>query len=165
MVEQTGYLGVDGFGMRTIMPTEMVARLENKSPGWLQTKLNAKSAWINAKLWKRYAVPFVSPYPEIILDWLAALVTPEAYAKIGFNPSSEQDKSSILEPADQARDEIDEAADAEKGKFELPLRQDTTAPGISRGAPFVYSEQSPYVWADRQSLAARGEDGRRNGSR
>lgn len=147
------------------MPGEMIARLENKSPGWLQTKLNAKSSWINAKLWKRYAVPFSAPYPEIVLDWLAALVTPEAYAKIGFNPSSEQDKSSIIEPADNARDEIDDAADAQNGKFELPLRQDTTAAGISRGGPMVYSEQSPYVAFDRQAATARSEDGARNGSR
>ncbi len=164
MVAKTGYLDVAGFGLRSVMPAEMIQRLEQKSPGWLQTKLNAKSAWIDAKLWKRYAVPFASPAPEIVLDWLAALVTPEAYAKIGFNPSSEQDKSSIIEPADNARDEIDEAADAQNGKFELPLRADTTAGGISRGGPRVYSEASPYVGFDRQAATGRDEDWRRNGS-
>lgn len=162
---QTGYLDVAGFGLRSIMPSEMIQRLESKSPGWLLQRLNSKSAWINAKLWKRYAVPFASPAPEIVLDWLAALVTPECYAKIGFNPSSEQDKSSIIEPADTARDEIDEAADAQNGKFELPLRSDSNAPGISRGGPMVYSEASPYVAFDRQAATGRAEDRMRNGSR
>jgi hypothetical protein len=147
------------------MPAEMIQRLEQRSPGWLQTKLNSRSSWIDAKLGKRYAVPFAAPRPEIVLDWLAALVTPEAYAKIGFNPSSEEDKASIIDPADQARDEIDEAADAQNGKYELPLRADTTANGISRGGPRVYSEQSPYVGFDRQAATGRGEDVRRDGSR
>jgi hypothetical protein len=164
MVAQTGYLDVVGFGMRSIMPAEMIARLEAKAPGWLQTRLNAKSSWLNAKLPKRYDTPFTPPYPDIVLDWVAALVTPEAYAKIGFNPSSEQDKTSILDPAENAKDEIDEACDAQEGKFELPLRQNTSANGVTRGGTRVYSEQSPYVWADRQAATGRGEDGRRNGS-
>jgi hypothetical protein len=164
MVAQIGYLDVAGFGLRSVMPAEMIQRLEQRSPGWLQTKLNSKSAWIDAKLGKRYAVPFASPAPEIVLDWLAALVTPEAYGKIGFNPSSEEDKALIIDPADQARDEIDEAADAQNGKFELPLRADTSANGIVKGAPMVYSEQSPYVAFDRQAATGRDEDWRRNGS-
>lgn len=158
MVAQTGYLDVPGFGMRSIMPGEMIARLENKAPGWLQTRLNAKSSWLNAKLPKRYATPFVAPFPDIVQDWVAAMVTPEAYAKIGFNPSSEQDKTSILDPADQARDEVDEACDAQNGKFELPLRQDTSVNGVTRGGPRVFSETSPYAWADAQRATGRGQD-------
>lgn len=159
VVPVTGYLDVAGFGMRSIMPSEKIQRLESKSAGWLQTKLNSKSAWINAKLWKRYKVPFENPAPEIVLDWLAALVTPEAYAKIGYDPSSEQDKASIIEPADNARDEIDEAADAENGRFELPLRQDTSTAGISRGTPFSSSQASPYAWQTQQRDKGRNEDG------
>lgn len=165
MVAQTGYLDVAGFGLRSVMPAEMIQRLEQKSPGWLQTTLNDISEEINGKLAKRYAVPFANPAPVVVLRWVAKLVTPEAYAKIGFNPSSEEDKALIIDPADQARDEIDEAADAQNGKYELPLRADTTANGISRGGPRVYSEQSPYVGFDRQAATGRGEDARRDGSR
>lgn len=158
-VSVTGYLDVDGFRLRSIMPDDSITRLENKSPGWLQTALNAKSAWIDAKLSKRYLVPFTAPVPDIVIGWLAALVTPDAYARLGFNPSSDQDKSSIIDPADQARDEIDEAADSREGKFELPLLQGSSQGGISKGGPLGYSETSPYVWADVQVRGAGPEDG------
>lgn len=158
MVAVTGYLDVEGFRLRTMAPAQRVTEVENKVPGWLQTRLNARSSWINAQLAKRYATPFASPPPEIVCEWLTYLVTPELYAKLGFNPSAEDDKALILDPADRARDEIDEAADAENGKYELPLRQDTTATGVSKGGPFSSSQASPYAWMDVQRSRAVGED-------
>ena len=165
MVAQTGYLDVAGFALRSIMPAESIARLENKSPGWLQTKLNEKSGWINAQLPKRYDAPFSAPYPEIVLGWLVAIVTVEAYGRLGVNITQEQDKAFILDPDARARQEIKEACDAVNGLFDLPLRANTTTSGITRGGPLGYSEQSPYVAFDRQSAVARREDEARNGSR
>lgn len=165
MVAQTGYLDVTGFALRSVMPAEAVARLEAKSPGWLQTALNDASDAVNALLAKRYAVPFTAPYPSVVLRWVAKLVTLEGYAKLGFNPSSAEDKAAIVDQAVDARKEIAEAADAQNGKYELPLRQDTTVNGVVRGAPTSYSEQSPYVGRDRQATTGRLEDYAAYGSR
>ena len=69
---------------------------------------------------------------------------------VGGNPEGREDGWA---KADQERVELElkEAADAEKGLFELPLRAtDTTGSAINAGGPMGYSEQSPYTWTDRQ---------------
>lgn len=162
-VPVTGYMSVADFAVRTVMPREAVDRLQNRDADWLQTCLNDWSTWINGKLRKRYAVPFAAPVPTIILVWLTRLVTPEAYLKLGVQPTDEQTKS-ILDRADETRDEIDEAADAQNGKFELPLIGDTADASVSKGGPLSYTEQSPYVAFDIQAEIARAEDGRGYGS-
>lgn len=157
-VAATGYLDVTGFSLRTVMPPGSVDELEVLHPDYLQTKLNDWSAWLNARLAKRYDTPFGDPPPVIVILWLTALVTPEAYGKLGWQPSSESDRASILDPATRALAEVKEAADSEKGLFELPLRSDTTTNGISRGGPLAYSETSPYRGFDLQLESAASED-------
>lgn len=149
-VASTGYMTVAEFRVRTIMPQAEVDVLESREPDFLQTTLNDCSEWVNARLQKRYATPFVAPYPAIVLMWVVRLATPIAYGKLGWQPSSESDAAAVLSPATEAKAEIKEAADSKEGLFELPLRQDTTATGVSRGAPICYTETSPYVWADIQ---------------
>ena len=71
---------------------------------------------------------------------------------VGFTSAARQDKL-IVEAEAAAKSEVTEAADSEEGKFDLPLRQDTTATGVSKGGPLGYSEVSPYTWTDRQREA------------
>jgi hypothetical protein len=156
-------MSVAEFILRTTMPRDNVDRLQNRDADWLQTRLNDESAWLDGKLRKRYAVPFAAPVPPLVMLWISRLVTPDAYMKLGVRQTDEQFKA-LLDRATETRDEIDEAADGQNGKFELPLRADTTANGISKGGPKVYSEQSPYVAFDRQAATARGEDTRGDGS-
>lgn len=156
----TSYMVVAEFRQRTIMPMLSVDELEAREPGYLQQCLDDWSAWINTRLAKRYDVPFGSPHPKIVLLWLTRLVTPEAYAKLGWSPSGESDRVSVLDPAARAMAEIKEAADAKDGLFELPLRADTAAGGVSRTAPITYTETSPYKWTDIQAETGRGEDRR-----
>lgn len=157
-VDVTGYLSVAEFRVRTLMPQSSVDELEVREPDFLQTRLNDWSAWMNARLRKRYAVPFATPYPVAVLHWLTALVTLDAYGKLGWQPSSESDSASIITPAGEAKTEIKEAADSKEGLFDLPLRANTTAEGISKGGPLSYSETSPYRWADLQAETGREED-------
>lgn len=154
------YDTVDGFKDRTTLPSTFVDELVNARETWMAAQLEDGSAWIDAQLAKRYAVPFADPAPRIVCRWLAAIVTMRCWIKRGFDPE-QKDVEFAIKDYDQAVEEIKQAADSEVGLFELPLRSDTNTIGVSKGGPFVYSEQSPYVWMTRQACVGREED--RNG--
>lgn len=168
------YMLTERFRDLTIMPAPDVDALEALEGGWLQRRIDRWGARIDAKLRKRYAVPFgaepVAPIdvrvdvPLAIEDWVVALVTLDAYQKRGFNPSSEMDSVSILTPATTAQKEIDEAANSETGLFELPMRASSDAGGVTKGGVLSYTEASPFVWTDVQAQAGREEDRAREGS-
>jgi len=141
------------------MPQEDVDQLEVMQPGYLLAQLGTVSARIDARLRKRYAAPFEAPIPEAVLDWATRLTTPRAYAKRGFNPSSDPSfVQLVIDDAKTADAEIDAAADAVAGMYDLPLRQDSTVTGVSKGGPLGYSETSPYAWQTLQQTRGRSED-------
>lgn len=137
------------------MPSDDVDLLEAKEPGFLDAQIVMAKGRLYAQLRKRYAVPFADPAPEIFLGWVATCVTPVAYRKRGWNPSDEQ-SAAIEQDRKDALAEVQLAADAQNGLFDLPLRENTTADGISLGGPLGYSEPSPYDWRDAQAEAIRG---------
>lgn len=131
-------------------------------PGWVDGQLQYWSAWIDSRLAKRYATPFDTPYPVAVKGWLNRLVTLRVYLRRGVDPGDRQ-VAEIKLDAESAQAEIKEAADAKDGLYELPLRADTTAGGVKRGTPRVYSEASPYVGFDVQKERGRREDGTGSG--
>lgn len=143
------YLDVATFRARSLMPSEDVDDLEERSPGFVAARIAYHEGRINARLAKRYAVPFGAPVPEIVLGWLTDLVQLDCYLRRGFNPTSQQD-GLIESSAQRAHDDIKEAADSATGLYDLPTRQDVADTAIARGGPFAYSEASPYEWTDRQ---------------
>jgi len=145
---------------RTIMPPEDVATIEAAFPDFLQSRLNGAWSWIAARLAKRYDVAAMAASPpEIVLLWITNLVTLDAYAKRGFNPSSEMDQVSIVKPADDAKAEVKEAADSQAGLFDLPLLESKVGTsGVTLGGPLGYSETSPYAWIDVQEYDGRADD-------
>jgi len=159
-VVQTGYMSVADFRLRTVMPQGDVDLLEIQEPDFLQTMLNEQSAYLDARLRKRYQVPFtVAPIPVIVFAWLTALVTPLAYAKRGWNPTAEQDRASILDAVDTAKEEIKEAANSVDGLFDLPLViAGMASSAITSGGPLGSSSASPYQWTDRQYSRGSFED-------
>lgn len=159
----TQYLTLAEFKSLSLMPSSDIDRVESESPGWIDSQLVYWSAQIDARLRKRYAAPFETPYPIAVQGWLARLVTVRLYLKRGVDPSDMQFDVIKLD-AEQASAELKEAADSATGLFDLPLRQDTTDTGVSRGGPFGYSEASPYVWTDVQADAGRYEDKSRRGT-
>lgn len=140
------------------MPAADVDEVEFQFPGFIASRILIASSRIDARLRKRYAVPFVAPVAEIVLEWLTAIVTAEVYRKRGWNPGDAQ-SAQIEADRDRAFDDLKEAADGHEGLFDIPLREDTTAEGISKGGPLFYSEASPYKWMDEQREAARTDDG------
>lgn len=157
------YLNAEEFKDLSTMADADVDALVALYPQYLAAHLAHWSAWIDSQLRKRYAAPFAVPYPEAVKLWLARLVTPRMFLKRGVDPNDAQ-YVDIVKDADEAKAEIKEAADSETGLYDLPLRADTTATGISKGGPYGYSEASPYVWTDVQSEAGRTEDQNRRGT-
>lgn len=146
------YLDVTGFKLATLAPSTYVDEMEAEQPGWLDQQLLIWSAWLDARLQKRYDTPFTAPYPVVITAWLARLVTLQLYLKRGVDATDNQ--YSDIRDADRiTRDEIKEAADSVDGLFDLPLRADLNSTGIVRPTTFFYAEPDPYTWTDVQNDA------------
>lgn len=118
-------------------------------PGHAERRIAINESRLNARLSKRYAVPFGDPAPEIYIGWVVALTDLDLKLKLGFDPSAQQD-ALTADAAKAALEDVKEAADSNEGLFDLPLRQDAQgASGITRGGPRAYSDVSPYAWMDR----------------
>lgn len=160
------YLNLQALKLQTVMPPEFLDELESRQPGWIDAQLARWSGKIDARLRKRYRlVPFAAPYPTAVLGWLSDIVTLRVALRRGIDPNDEQ-ASEYKTNSDTAEAEIKEAADGELGLFDLPIAAggDSTGSGIALGGARVYSETSPYAWADRQSDDGRNEDDNRRGT-
>lgn len=151
------YLDLGQFRDLTIAEQAMVDRVEIRHPGWILRQLTFQSDRIDSRLRKRYAAPFASPTPPTVQAWLCAVATPLVMLKAGM-PAEDELYVSAAKQADAAEAQITEAADSEKGLFDLPLRADTAESGIVFGGPLAYTEASPYHWRDVQRETGRAED-------
>jgi hypothetical protein len=167
------YLTLAKYKDLTTIPSEFVDEVESRYPGWVAAQLEYWARWIDARLRKRYATPFAAhdatpPTPPTVQGWLARIVNLQVWIKRGIDPS-DATFPTLKEDHDNARAEVLETANANETTspgawFDLPLRADEDGTGISRGGPRSYSEQSPYVWTDRQRDTANDEDANGGGS-
>lgn len=157
------YLTLEEFKLRTRVPRPTVDLVEARDPGWIETQLDEAADFIDARLRKRYAAPFSTPYPKAVLRWLALIVSAAVYDKRGTEALDEQAQR-YYDGEKEAKAEIAEAANAVDGLFELPLRANTSESGVSKGEPLGYSEQSPYVAFDLQAETGYAEDRAGRGS-
>jgi len=160
------YLDFDGFKALTLAPSSFVDEVEKVAPGWVDGQLEYWARWIDSRLRKRYASPFPAfgdtpPTPRSVQGWLARIVTLRVFLKRGVDPDDLQ-LDTIKQDSIDAQSEILEAANSEDGWFDIPLKAGEDGSAINRGNPRSYSEQSPYVWMDDQSVIGKNED--RNGS-
>ena len=151
------YLDLDEYKNYSILPSVDIDDVETIQAGWVDRKLRAISRSVDARLRKRYAVPFESPYPDAVCDWVARIMDPLLLKKRGVDATDEQ-FISIADDAKAALEEIKEASDAEEGLFDLPALDTADGSAISKGGPLGYSESSPYVWLDREEETGRDED-------
>lgn len=134
-----------------ILLQEDVEWLEQRYPGIVERTATKVSATFDDYLAKRYGTPFQTPYPDSLVDNVAAVVAYRLLVKRGGKPDGTK-----VEAATRARDEamawVKEAADSEKGLVELVRAQATPrgATAIDKGGPLGYSEASPYSWMDVQ---------------
>lgn len=162
------YLTLKKYKALSTLPDSFIDDVEERYEGWITQQLEAKARWIDARLRKRYAVPFAAhdadpATPVTVQDWLTRLVNLAVWFKRGVDPGDAQFEE-IRTDRDEAKSEILEAANSNEGWFDLPLRDDEDPSAIARGTPKGYSEQSPYVWTDQQLEAAMNEDSAGSGS-
>src|SRR5262245_42321158 len=142
----TRYLDTATFRDLTVLPAPDVDQIGALEGEWIQRQIDRVGAMLDARLAKRYAVPFGSAgvgdlradVPQIIQDWITAIVTVRCYAKRGINPSSAElwYVETVLEPSKRAIEEIKEAASSNEGLFDLPLKESQLpAGGASRSGP------------------------------
>jgi hypothetical protein len=134
------------------------AELEAKRPGHLMSMLVACSGRIDSRGIKRGDVPFQKPYPDVVKQWVADLVTPRAYRSLGVRPTDEQ-MEDIKEAAKDATADLELFSDPQKSLILLPLRQtdlkkDSQA---TQPATLATSEASPYTWRHKQGDRVRGD--------
>ena len=151
------YLVLADYKKYSSLPSVDIDDVETIQTGWIDWKLKATSLRIDARLRKRYSVPFEEPYPESVCDWVARIVDPLVLKKRGVDATDEQ-FASIDSDAHDAWVEVKEAADAVEGLFDLPAVDTADASAISKGEPLGYSEASPYVGMDVQEELGREED-------
>jgi hypothetical protein len=143
------YLDLAGFKLKTAMPDEDVDAVEASKTGYVESLLAEWQSRMDSVLRKRYAVPFVTPVPEVVKGWLARLVTPFVYRRRGVNPSDSQIED-IKEDAKAAWDEIMQAANSETGLYDLPLAENQQSSAVVYGGPLGYAEVSPWRWTEIQ---------------
>lgn len=147
------YLDITGYTNLSVLPASYIAAV---SPDKLTAQLDYWSAIIDARLTKRYTTPFATPVSHVVRGWLARLMDPVIHRIAGVDATDAQ-YSDTVESAREAMAEIKEAADAKDGLYDLPLRSDTTATGITRVPTLAYSELSPYTAGHVQRRDSRGE--------
>jgi phage gp36-like protein len=151
------YVDIDFVKVVGSMPPEDVDAVVGLYPDLFDALAKSVSAIFDARLAKRYAAPFQTPYPEALRWHVAQVVVAALWQKRGYNPGSAQDQI-IQQNKAEALEWLKEAADGKDGLIDLPLRSNTDASGISRGGPRAYHEQSPYTWTDLQRADGRRED-------
>jgi len=164
------YLTVEEFKMRARLPPEYVDYVETCSRGFVQLTLELESAYIDGRLSKRYAVPFDPnlPAPLCVQRWLVDLVSLQVWLRRGLD-ATQMDADIYVNAAEAARNDLKEAADGDKGLWDLPLRVDALTPdtvsGIRKPKVRSYSETSPFVGQRIQRTRGREEDGNGRGTR
>lgn len=152
------YLSVADFKVRVrFMRPEDVDQLEAKRSGVTLTTLEDVSEYIDTRLDKRYATPFVAPLPRVLFRWVVDLATPMLLEMRGFD-ANDPDMLRMAAAQEKADAQILEAASSKDSLFGLPATDGGDGTGISRGGPLFYSEASPYVGADRQEREGVCED-------
>lgn len=139
------------------MPSADVTLVETAEPGFIIKRIAYWQEKLEARLRKRYAIPWAVAIPEIFLGWLVDCVTPDVYSKRGVDPQDPEIKD-LRDARAAALAEVLEAANSATGLFDLPLSESANSSAITAGGPLSYAEQSPWTWADLQACDGRNED-------
>ena len=144
------YCTITQLKMLGSMPAEDIDALNAMYPGVVDANIVSVSGQMDARLSKRYAAPFGTPYPDALVSVCARLTAYRLWLKRGFNPNGATDQA-IQQDAKDADEWLKEAANSKDGLIDLPAKQEATlSSAVSVGGPMGYSETSPYVWMDRQ---------------
>lgn len=153
----SSYVTLERFKLLTVLTAQTVDEWVRKhSIESFQQMVEIESAYVDSRLAKRYVTPFADPFPVDVVRWTSELVTERMLDRRGSNPKDNDLSERAYARATQAREELKEAADSKDGLFDLPLRQDTSASGITGSVTLASSEASPYLWTDEQARLVNG---------
>lgn len=88
-----------------------------------------------------------TPVPGAVIRWLVDLVSYDGMCR-RYRNTVDPAIVDFKARADQAKLEVQEAANSETGLFDLPVSEDIGGSDVRTGGPLAYSESSPYVGAD-----------------
>lgn len=145
----------------TLIPAAEIDAVEVIEPGWTRRRAALVQGRICDKLRKRYGDYNSLSWAQLadtVKYWLVAILDRDVYVKRGRNAADPAMTDQNRE-ADAALVKIDEAANSKDGLIELPIVQGADTSGVNHGGPLFYSEASPFIGADRQERAARGDNG------
>ena len=146
------------FALFSTIPRAQINELETIEPGWLDTQLELGAGFIDSRMAKRCKVPFVGVAPLTVRGWLAKLVTPLAYRRLGVGALDE----SYVDAKDErnaALSELKEFANSTLSLLDVPTTDQISS--ISKGFPRVSTQHSPFVWRDDQRESGAQEDAER----
>jgi hypothetical protein len=131
-------------------------------PNFVTVTIDDRTDEIISRLAKRYPpptteLPWPNPVANLVQRWCAQLVQRDCFAKRGWSPLSESDKADVIDAADKADAQIQQAADGQNGLFELALADDGNQ-SVADGSPLFYAEASPYTAERRQRRFGGRED-------
>jgi len=108
-----------------------------------------------------YVAP--TPVPETFLNWIVDLVSFAVLRK--RKPSANDPETQLFEKAAAtALEEVEKAANSQTGLYDLPVNDQGDSSAIATTGPIGYTEESPYVSADRQEREGYAEDARGSGT-
>jgi hypothetical protein len=102
------------------------------------------------------------PVPSIVLRWLISGVAYAVWNRRGRNPQDPFVQDLKDRYAETLAD-LKEAADSKDGLFDLPVSEDLDS-AITTAGPQVYTETSPYAWADQELRTGVHEDSQGRGT-
>lgn len=159
------YLPSAEFRESSTMDPARFDQLQTDRPKYYGARERKRRKHIDDMLRRRFVVPFGIPdgqpdttdpdpslVPELVKDWLVALLTLDCYKAMGWNPVSEQDGLIISEAA-AALAAIESAADPNiKPPVELPIRSDKGGTsGAVRGGPVRLGYVTMWGFFDAQA--------------
>lgn len=142
----------------TTIPGSQVDRCAAQGKN-VQTWLDIHWSHIKARLVKRYAVANDfqdGDVPEKIIEWLVVLTDIDVWKCVGGVPEGREDGWADKD-RDRVNEELREAANADAGLFELPLRASDPlgASAVNKGGPIVVSYATGFDYFDALREATR----------
>lgn len=126
------YLTRDEYCQRSRLPINVLDRaaVTDSSVDWIAEQLAIESSYIDSRLRKKYAVPFIAPFPRVVIGWLVALVDRLVALRVGYNPTN-TDGEEYKALAEAAIAELEEAAKSADGLYDLPILVTDLLPAVS----------------------------------
>lgn len=131
------------------------AHIAGAGSAFVNTQISLCRATIYDQLRRQYDIgAMVTTEPLIVKKWIATMVAPSIYVKRGVDPTDLQFQEYVRK-ATNAEKAVADAANAEKGLYDLPMLDGSAAP--KRIKVLSKSQADPGAWKREQADRAHVE--------